>query len=238
MIKARFKVTTMRLKPLFFLFLWLLSSVSLAQDFAVHVNFLDKINHKELQIEITTPRLIITTMGSDEGCFYKQLMQNENCFTSYSSGSLPCDDFIRNRLSDFSRQSLEGNPFSAYIVRLKPTKTQEVAPSIGWIDLSRHNHMVEISFMYHPSYWRQGYGREGAYAICKGFIPWLKDHHGELFDPNYKINEVSRLYAMIRPTNYASKKIFEALGFVRENVPFDFLSLNEEILYERDDSAH
>ncbi len=207
-----------------------LCALSHAHDFKCDVRFRDQGKSQELIVEMTTQRLSVKTMAVDDYSFYKSLMKNEACHSLYSSGSLPSDEFLNQRLAILRKKSEQGDPYTTYTLRLKASSCHQKDFPIGWIDLSKDLQGLEISLMIHPDHWRQGYGTEVVAVICKGFIPWIKENHKKWFHPDQKVDDIAKAYAWIRPMNRASQKIFANLGFNPRRIPYSLPS--DEIIYE------
>lgn len=83
------------------------------------------------------------------------------------------------------------------------TGQDEVIGSCGFLNVSSKHQRAEIGFELSPDYWRQGIAHEALEVVVRHGFAQLGLH---------------RIEALVEPTNIASQRLLERVGFIREGL--------------------
>ena len=83
------------------------------------------------------------------------------------------------------------------------TGQDEVIGSCGFLNVSSKHHRAEIGFELSPDYWGQGIAHEALEVVVRHGFAQLGLH---------------RIEALVEPTNIASQRLLERVGFIREGL--------------------
>src|SRR5262252_2410369 len=144
---------------------------------------------------LETERLIVRHLSADDAGFVLELL-NEPSFIRYIGDKQVRNlDDARRYIADGPLQSYELNGFGLYLVELKASHTP-----VGICGLLKRDTLPDpdIGFAFLPAYWKQGYAFESASAVRH----YARETLG-----------IGRLLAIVNPSNAASIRLLERLGF-------------------------
>lgn len=145
---------------------------------------------------ITTPRLQLRTMSFDDLDFLSEMYGDPEVMRYYPK---VLDRSETAAWIDKNLQRYQDHGYGLWMVADK--QTGQPLGRVGPIPQEIDGHQfVEVGYMIHRPYWRQGYAREAA-AAC----------HEYLFQ-NLDLNQV---IALVRPENFPSQATARSLGMER-----------------------
>ncbi len=185
-----------------------------------HVNPLrHKVDFKmddALHINVTTERLIISSMTSEDEKDCIKLLGDAEVMKKFNTG-IPYDEAkTKERIATWSARWKRHDPFNFYTIRDKNSNEFMGMIGIGYSIPGES----ELSYAIHKEFWGQKFGTEAADAMVHTLIPrlMLRGYH-LLHDP------LKKLIATARVDNPASQKILHHVGFQMENEVYKYDAL-------------
>jgi [ribosomal protein S5]-alanine N-acetyltransferase len=143
---------------------------------------------------IKTKRLTIRPVCLDDKSSIYEIFSNDNLMDPY--GMFPIDDI--KKIDDFTRRLIEDQELAIIL-----DECNKIIGTFGFIDYSKYNNRAEIAFELLEDYHKKAYMTEAITALLEyGF--------NEL--------ELNRVEAFVYPSNLASQKLLEKLGFEKEGL--------------------
>jgi len=167
------------------------------------VNFL-KPSDGGLCVEIRTEHLLMRSVREDDCDYYEGLYGNPEVMKKYAAGETKDRDYVIGRIAGWVKRWLEDDPFAGMAVFSRDTGTFIGHVVLGYGDNPGES---EIAFLFHKTFWGQGYGKEAVTALVNDYSP-------ALISRDYKLEgkPLTRIIATTRSDNPASVKILEGLG--------------------------
>jgi len=174
---------------------------------------------KELYIQ--THRLIIRSYKESDLLEAFELMQDEELFQFLPMEVMPFEEYkqLFSWLINCYETSHREECFKySFVITDKETGNHIGWCGVGCLDFNHHD--KEVFYLIGKSHWGKGYATEAVQGLI-----------------NYCFNnlELSKLIAVVKPNNIASKNVLEKLGFNYEyivsDLPEEFGFYNGELFY-------
>ena len=149
---------------------------------------------------LETERLLLRELTTDDARFIFELLNEPSFIRNIGDRNIRTLDDACAYILNGPVKSYEKNGFGLYLIVLKETNE-----SIGMCGLIRRENLedVDIGYALLPRYWSKGYAVEAARATKA----YAKDVVG-----------LKRIVAIVDPTNEASMRVVEKLGFSYEKM--------------------
>jgi [ribosomal protein S5]-alanine N-acetyltransferase len=149
---------------------------------------------------LETERLLLRKLTTDDAEFIFELLNEPSFIRNIGDRNIRTLDDACAYILNGPVKSYEKNGFGLYLIVLKETNE-----SIGMCGLIRRENLedVDIGYALLPRYWSKGYAVEAARATKA----YAKDVAG-----------LKRIVAIVDPTNEASMRVVEKLGFCYEKM--------------------
>ncbi len=140
------------------------------------------VSGKKIRAQLNTKDLYIRSVEKDDVPHLVKLFGNAEVMKHYATGKTKTAEEITKRVVDswIPRWEEKGNPFSAFVI----CKRDDKATFVGFIvlgggeysgfDDNKDAGYSEMAYILDRKFWGQGYGKQAAAAIIRGYAPELK----------------------------------------------------------------
>jgi RimJ/RimL family protein N-acetyltransferase len=166
-----------------------------------------------LNIKITTPRLIIRSLQSDDLKNTIEIFADPIVMEKFAEGvPSPADEtteYVEKCLTRWKNH----DPYNCYVIVDKASK------AFMGIFILGHNAPgeIDISYLLHYQFWGKGFGREIAAAMFQSLVPRLMMRGYQLEN-----KDVKKIVATARLDNPASQKMLQGTGFQKQGTVFEY----------------
>ncbi len=158
----------------------------------------------QLNVSITTERLIIESTHPAHLSHYKKLFMNSENMLKVMDGNPWSENRVDKRHEQWVSNWNNGNPFSSFAIVKK-----DRGEFIGHVVLEETDQpgLAELAYAFDKQFWGKGYGKEVIPII-------VQEYAYELVKRDYKLagESFKRIEATARPDNPASINLLKAAG--------------------------
>ena len=149
---------------------------------------------------IETKRLILRRMEATDALMIYNNWASDTLVTRYLTWNTHQSLDVTKEYVDYKVNRYPGHEYCFdWVVALKDTN--ELIGEIEAIEVSRAHKLVEMGYCFGSKYWNQGYATEALIAFLHEIMPE---------------KNVDKVYGICVSENFASKKVLEKSGFIKE----------------------
>lgn len=139
-------------------------------------------NDRALDAHLYTENLHMCSVSPKIVEDYQKLFGDSKVMSLYATGATKTPDQTAERVEGWIKRWQQGNPYSAFAMYDRESEAFVGHMIAGGGEDTHYDETPnagysEMAFLLRKEMWGQGYGKQGAAALVREYVPWLQKHN-------------------------------------------------------------